>query len=1136
MEMKLDFLSTLSLNDISVSVGDADRDDDAEEDSKGGDDEGGTTETLSQLRKRSRKRRSFVETDYTSRVSYPVPETRQGLVISRFHNSILKDTCDAQMLSSDPEPSEQTKNPSPTVSSLTHSEGEPAQLESKPILSKSNLHGPCPPSDLGSHEQSRDGQPASRNRRPEMEMEPDAMESKSVTDAVKAVSPTITVVRCRVDPDGKECSDRRGDGKEELEGQEKSDDEKQEEDTTALSKTGLFASHILLPEISEEKEKGETDEKDGLRGSSCGTKRPLLGAERQPEANTLPTCLKDVSIKGSNGLPGAHLIAPEHVEGHMLKRSNPLSYSPPPPPPSSPLPPTPVTQTSQSECEEGERRGDLKENKGTSNQIPASDSNENPSCQHNHSGKAHLQFEAAKGENEDEAVSVVSDEVTDSTNSDNVFEDDETSFSLNSNSSEKKYDWSLTTRRSISANLATLGKGDSQVKHHASTEAHRRIHSLNNDYTFAIKSITAKLGAATSVTSPTFNSGTKFADEVTRESTLSSNQTADKPRSDSAVTSAEACNSAAHIFTNANADNIHNLSKCPPSPTHFLFQTCSPSIMGRLSASTLRGKIQKLPLYLSRSQESLNHAGEGSVAESPDQNHGKENVEITITDVNDVTQAVGFETDTTAESVESDDSDTTVTGSEVDGEFYVEADPAKSFYSSSEVNEASCSALPVQSEPKAQHQDKLLDTGLSKNTPGPITEPPVSILNSLQGDTPGPKMDAAGPMKESSPLIPSGIVVTTQNLNGPGLPFLSQSQTVRRTSRDRPLIGLCGSTEHRIDSPNKQSPGCRVFTICEDLPQTTTAEVLPAPPLKSELGCSSVLESGCESVMEGMQVPLDACGCPAVYTNCFGGGDSFDEELTVYEFSCRTQNSSVTQTSGAVPLMTSPPVSSFLSISSSHSPFFSPSNLFSSSASELSPLLSPLSETSHCFPSQTHKDIVSQLGQQCYPEPPTGFQVLRVDVDQLLSVLESSSTDRSATGLGGRHPRDTCPAHFTENKRVLQIEAKRLMSNCQKVVGTGQSPEEMLHSLAESFRTLVELAVICLWFSGCDRCDRRNAEAVAGLADVARSFRDFCLAAERVSSKRSCQDLSTKLLAKQCTALTASVFCLTQIFRTLTAL
>ena len=110
------------------------------------------------------------------------------------------------------------------------------------------------------------------------------------------------------------------------------------------------------------------------------------------------------------------------------------------------------------------------------------------------------------------------------------------------------------------------------------------------------------------------------------------------------------------------------------------------------------------------------------------------------------------------------------------------------------------------------------------------------------------------------------------------------------------------------------------------------------------------------------------------------------------------------------------------------------------------------------------------------------------------------------------------------------------MAGCQKAASLGQNPEEMLVALADSFRHLVELAGACLWFSGCDRCDRRNGEAVAGLADVARSFRDFCLAAERACSKRSCQDLSAKLLVKQCTALTASVFCLTQLFRTLTAL
>ncbi|KAM9363564.1 uncharacterized protein frmpd1a [Symphorus nematophorus] len=1126
-EMKLDFLSTLSLSDIRVSVTDVDKDGQAEEDRKGGDEEGGGRETLFQLRRRSKKRRSFMETDYTSLVSYPEPdpESKQDLVSSRLHKNLLAEANDTQMLSSDPEPSEQTQNPSPTVSSLTHSEGEPTQLESKPILSKPRSHGPGSPRGFGSHETNR--QAASTTRKQEMEMEPDAMESKSVTDLVKAASPTITVVRCRVDPDGKECADRRGDGKEEVEEQEEMEEEKEE--TTGVSGKGPFTSHMFLPEITEEEDKGEEEKKEGARGSSSSLKRPLIGAERQPEANALPTCLTDVNKKGSNGLLGTHLIALEqnsYVDEH---NSNPPSYSPPPPPPSSPLPPIPVVRKSRSDSSVRE------ENTGTLTKMSLSNSDsEMPLCQQNHTNKAQLCLEVTTCGYDDEAIGGVSstvttsDEVTDSTNSDNVFDDDEVSNSLNSSSSDKKDDWTVATKRSVSVNSAQMA-----IKSLPNTEAQIRFHSVNSDYTRTINSITAKLGAATSVTSPTFNSGTTLKSEVTHEGVSCSIQNVDKNRSDAIIPSNEAKNSLA----SPNSATIQNLSKEQPSPTHFLFQTCSPSIMGRLSASTLRGKIQKLPLYLSRSQETLNQAGLGNVAQSPAEDSNRDNVEITVTDVHDVTQTVDFEMETNAELVESDDSDTTVTGSEVDGEFFVEKTSVKSFHSVPEVKEV-ISPLPVQTEPKPQHLNQLLFTGPIKNTPGPITEPPVSIVNSLQRDTSGLKTDTPGPLKDSLPAITAPIVVTTQNLNGPGLPFHNQSQKVRRTSSDRPLIGLCGPTGQNSDSPKTLSSGCRVFTICEDQSQTKSpAEVGTTLPLKSEFGCTSVLASGCESVIEGVQMPLDACGCPVVYTNCFSGGDSFDEELTVYEFSCRTQSSGVTQTSGAgLPLMTSPPVSSFLSTSSTHSPSFPRSILFSSSTSELSPLLSPLSEASDRFLSQTHKGTISRLGQQCYPEPPTGFQVLRVDVDQLLSILESSGADRSVAGHGGRHPRDTCPAHFTENKRVLQIEARRLMSGCQKVVGIGQSPEEMLHSLADSFRTLVELAGICLWFSGCDRCDRRNAEAVAGLADVARSFRDFCLAAERASSKRSCQDLSTKLLAKQCTALTASVFCLTQLFRTLTAL
>lgn len=837
-----------------------------------------------------------------------------------------------------------------------------------------------------------------------MEMEPDSMESKSVTASMKAAAPGITVVRCRVDPDGKECSDRRGDGKEEVEGLEDTGDEdvggeKQE--------PGLFLG-LFLANTSAEEGNDEAEKNRFIRS--------FVGAERQPEV-----CLTDTDIRV--------------VPLEKSPRQEVVSYSPPPPPPSSPLPPGPPVPEKE---------------------LPEQMCVPDP---------AEMLQDVSMLDQEKGSVRVLSptvsssDEVTDSNHSDSVFEDDEGSAS---------FDWSAAALRS------------------ACSRAPARARQLSRDYDRAINAIAAKLGAATNATSPAFYSGAKLKSESASEHVACDN--VEKLRTGESLTPA--------------ADGVD-----PPSPTRFPLHTCSPGFMGRLSASTLRGKIQQLPQYLSKSQESLNQPGG---APSPvGQHRAAGSVGITVTGVDDVTQSVDLEVDPGAESEDSGDSDTTVTGSEVDGEFFTDTTSANS-------------PPPVQTEPKAWNLHP--NTGAASSSPGPVTRPPASIVNSFHRDTSGAKLDTPGPAKT---FPSSAVVVTTQNINGPRLPF-ARRPAVRRTSSDRPLIGLCSLTGQKAAPPKLPSPDCRVFTVCEP-PSQTPAELGPSPLLKPEPGCNSLLASGCESLVEGMQLPLDACGFPPVYSNCFGSTDGFDEELTVFEFSCRSQNSSATQTCGGGPLPTPPPIPSFISTSSTIPPFFPHSSLFPSSASELSPLLSPLPDTS----TPPHKDAISRLGQQRYPEPPAGFQALRLDVDKLLSILENNSTERC---VAGRHPREACPAHFTENKRVLQVEARRLMSGCQKVVGEEQSPGDMLRSLAESFRTLVELAGACLCFSGCDRCDRRNAEAVAGLADVARSFRDFCLAAERVSSRRSCQDLSRKLLAKQRTALTASVFCLTQLFRTLTAL
>ncbi|XP_061685351.1 FERM and PDZ domain-containing protein 1 [Syngnathoides biaculeatus] len=1109
-EKKVDFVSALKLSDIRVSVGDANKAGKSGEERLQQEKKGGGKIGLYELRKTSRKRRSFMETDYTSRVSYPEPKTTSmpDRVHSVFDYNFLAEGSDDHTLSSEPEPLEQTDNPSLTVSSLTYSEGEPAQLESKPI-----------PFDIGSIEQSADSLASgTRNRKQEMEMEPDTMELKSVTDHMTTRAPSITVVRCRVDPDGKESADCRGDRPEtgrDQEGIQLAEGKLEENQEPNMAENGPFTSHMFLPRVTEKKV-------------------PIPCCEDELKAITLTSWLTELNNKG------VHQIAPvqnSHAEDMPQDNSGLSSYSPPPPPPppSSPLPPMPfaLCDKSQSDC----LHRDCSE---TSTKLSPPNSEEKQNEVHNPG----LNLESGKKEDETtDVITLASDEVTDSMNSD-VFDDDDDDVLIYDDVGKNVdgHDWTTAVPLNVGAKSPT-GNYQSEIRINCPNNSAPEVDLQSNahcDYANTSNSITAKLAVATSVINHTFNSG---AGMKTEETIHTLREECSSPGGDS------------HSLQ-GNTPMPHDLAKEPPLPSYFIFQSCSPNIMGRLSASTLRGKIQKLPLYLSRSQETLNQIGGENVAQSP-VSHSEPNTDILhiVKNIHDAAEI----TETITDVVESDDSDTTLTGSEVECEFFVETSSAKNSSSVSEVKKTperilvdhETTSLPVQDEPQPQQTNGSFPEP-NKNTLEPITEPPVSMLSSLQRNSTGLTMNTPGPIivppepkmrdtmlvenipgfkvSSQSSLSPPPIVVTTQNLNGPGLNYYSQSQIAQRTSSDRPLMGLCRPAEQKIDSSQPPYSGCGLFPFWEE-PSEVSSKIGTTLNLKSEIGCTSVLTSKCESVVEGLN--MDACGCPAVYTNCFSREGSFDEDLTVYEFSC--QGTGETPSSRLpLPLMTDPPSSSILSTSSTHSPSY-PHILLSSQTSELSPLLSPLSDGQYLH-NQTQKDTINRLGTQRYPEPPAGFQVLRADVDQLLSVLENISADRSVADRGGCHPRETCASHFTENKQVLQTETRRLTACCQKMVAVDQNPEEMLKSLADSFRTLVELAGACIWFSSCDRCERRNAEAVAGLQDVARSFRDFCLAAERAGRKHSCRDLSTKLLAKQCTALTASVFCLTQIFRTLTAL
>ncbi|XP_005382920.1 PREDICTED: FERM and PDZ domain-containing protein 1 isoform X1 [Chinchilla lanigera] len=186
-----------------------------------------------------------------------------------------------------------------------------------------------------------------------------------------------------------------------------------------------------------------------------------------------------------------------------------------------------------------------------------------------------------------------------------------------------------------------------------------------------------------------------------------------------------------------------------------------------------------------------------------------------------------------------------------------------------------------------------------------------------------------------------------------------------------------------------------------------------------------------------------------------------------------------------------------------------------------------LSRKSHIWP-----EYCSRALRQLKAIPagtPEGFIQLLESLLELQDILETS------WGGGHKHPPEKCTWHFLESRSHLCMGSQKLLSSCQHVIRMDQSPEEMQGAVRDTFQHLVQLAGLCFQFTDCSRCSARHREAAGNLRDVVYSYHQFVEAA-RLTCERGYHDLSVKLLARQCTALTAAVFCLTQKFRASTAL
>lgn len=326
----------------------------------------------------------------------------------------------------------------------------------------------------------------------------------------------------------------------------------------------------------------------------------------------------------------------------------------------------------------------------------------------------------------------------------------------------------------------------------------------------------------------------------------------------------------------------------------------------------------------------------------------------------------------------------------------------------------------------------------------------------------------------------------------------------------------------------------------------------------------------------------EACGCRTVYANCFSGdtedGISFDEELTVYEFSRRTRPKTTRPPAVPSPITPSPNPNLLSLLRDNPRPL----STFSTASSELSPLVScPVS------PTTSFGGPLRSLTNKNYGGLKGGFASLRQDIDQLLLVLERGALVQSqqtsfqvtkqdgadiqvgpdlnhnGSEIQGLNCTGSSTASMTEAERsLLQAEARRLASGCQRATRVGWAPDEALRSLSNSFSALVQLSAACLRTNPCPGCqicntaslvhgdeDDDGLEAMDKLKEIVGLYREFVGAVETAgtgvgvggksvghtgSGQSQGDSDGVRLLAKRCTVLISSVFALTQLFRTRT--
>ncbi|KFP19036.1 FERM and PDZ domain-containing protein 1, partial [Egretta garzetta] len=171
-----------------------------------------------------------------------------------------------------------------------------------------------------------------------------------------------------------------------------------------------------------------------------------------------------------------------------------------------------------------------------------------------------------------------------------------------------------------------------------------------------------------------------------------------------------------------------------------------------------------------------------------------------------------------------------------------------------------------------------------------------------------------------------------------------------------------------------------------------------------------------------------------------------------------------------------------------------------------------------------HVQALSQLKDQAWMSP-ADFSRFLAYTTELQEVVGKLSGNQAT------HLQDQCAEQGAESKSALGLASRDLLSSCQELLKIEQPLKELQGVLRVTFDHLVQLAVACFQVTHCQQCRQRQQELGTALMDVVGTYHQLVQAVHQQLHRQGCPDLGTKLLARQHTALRASMFCLLQQFR-----